>query len=54
LGLREIKEEKITHIPQERTPEYYKKRPCVEMVESAARIYGKFLAARQQTQENQF
>ena len=54
LGLREIKEEKITHIPQERTPEYYKKRPCVEMVESAARIYGKFLAARQETQENQF
>ena len=46
LGLREIKEEKITHIPQERTPEYYKKRPCVEMVESGARIFGKFLAAK--------
>lgn len=47
LGLREIKEDKITHVPQERTPEYYKKRPCVEMVESAARIFGKFLAAKQ-------
>ncbi len=48
LGLREIKEDKITHVPQERTPEYYKKRPCVEMVASAARIYGKFLAAKSQ------
>lgn len=46
LGLREIKEDKITHIPQERTPEYYKKRPCAEMVESGARIFGKFLAAK--------
>ena len=47
LGLREIKEDKISHIPQERTPEYYKKRPCVEMVASAARIYGKFIASKQ-------
>lgn len=51
LGLREIKEDKITHVPQERTPEYYKKRPCVEMVESAARIYGKFLAAKTRTKD---
>lgn len=48
LGLREIKEDKITHEPQARNAEYYKKRPCVEMVASAARIYGKFLAERQQ------
>ncbi len=47
LGLREIKEEKITHQPQERTAEYYKKRPCVEMVASAARIFGRFLVAKQ-------
>lgn len=52
LGLREIKEDKITHVPQERTPEYYKKRPCVEMVESAARIYGRFLAARENTKSD--
>ncbi len=46
LGMREIKEDKITHVPQERTPEYYKKRPCATMVESGARIFGKFLAAK--------
>ncbi len=29
--------------PEARTAEYYKKRPCVEMVETAARIYGRYL-----------
>ncbi len=29
--------------PQERTPEYYKKRPCSEMVATAARIFGEYL-----------
>lgn len=48
LGLREIKEQRITPEPQERNAEYYKKRPCVEMVASAARIYGRFLAGRLQ------
>lgn len=52
LGLREIREECITHIPQERTPEYYKKRPCVEMVESGARIFGKFFATKNGEQPN--
>ncbi|MBR5856636.1 MAG: C_GCAxxG_C_C family protein [Bacteroidales bacterium] len=31
--------------PQERNAEYYKKRPCVEMVETAARIYGNYLSS---------
>ncbi len=31
-------EEKQNHIPSERTPDYYKKRPCVVMVEIAADI----------------
>lgn len=48
LGMREIKEDKITHEPQARNAEYYKKRPCVEIVASAARIYGRFLAERLQ------
>lgn len=46
LGLRQMKEEAkemTSPTPQERTAEYYKKRPCVEMVKSAARIYGKYL-----------
>lgn len=29
--------------PQERTQEYYKKRPCSEMVATAARIFGEYL-----------
>ena len=29
--------------PSERTPEYYKKRPCVRMVETAIRIYCNYL-----------
>lgn len=33
--------------PEPRTQEYYKKRPCAAMVESAARIYGKYLAAKE-------
>lgn len=31
--------------PQERTPEYYKKRPCGEMVTTAARIFGEYLSS---------
>ncbi len=50
LGLREIKEDKITHKPEERTEEYYKKRPCVEMVASAARIFGEYLLEKQQAE----
>ena len=29
--------------PEERTTEYYKKRPCVKMVEEAARIWAEYL-----------
>lgn len=29
--------------PEERTAEYYTKRPCVKMVESAAQIFGEYL-----------
>ncbi len=32
-------------IPEERTPEYYKKRPCGELVESAARLVEERLKA---------
>ena len=32
-----------THLPDARTAEYYQKRPCVRKVESAARIFAKYL-----------
>lgn len=35
-----------TNIPDERTAEYYKKRPCVRKVESAARIFAEYLEAQ--------
>ena len=45
LGLREKKDTGIGAPvqPQERNAEYYKKRPCVEMVRSAAQIFGEYL-----------
>lgn len=39
LGLR--KDAPIVPAPDSRTAEYYKQRPCLRMVESAARIFGK-------------
>ena len=33
--------------PEERTAEYYKKRPCVKMVEEAARIWEDYLQKRE-------
>lgn len=30
-------------VPEERTPQYYAKRPCVQMVEEACRIYQEYL-----------
>lgn len=32
--------------PEERTAEYFKKRPCVKMVEEAARIWEEYLAGK--------
>ncbi len=45
LGLREKKETGIGSPtqPQERNAEYYKKRPCVEMVRTAAQLFGEYL-----------
>lgn len=33
--------------PEARTSEYYKKRPCVKMVEEAAKIWGEYLEKKQ-------
>lgn len=40
LGLGQTREEPA---PSERTPEYYRKRPCVEYVATAARLVGAYL-----------
>lgn len=44
LGLEPRDEQKETAMPSERTAEYYRKRPCVEYVATAARIVGEYLA----------
>ncbi|MBQ9977532.1 MAG: C_GCAxxG_C_C family protein [Clostridia bacterium] len=36
--LLEVGDEKETHVPEDRTKEYYKKRPCAQLVETAAKI----------------
>ena len=38
---------KIEATPEARTEEYYKKRPCVMTIETAARIFGEWLNERQ-------
>ena len=49
LGLREKSQSGIGSptAPQERNAEYYKKRPCVEMVRSAATLFGEYLNTRE-------
>lgn len=39
-----IPEIQICATPEARTDEYYRKRPCIRMVETAVRIYCRFLA----------
>lgn len=43
LGLNGCKVVKNTYVPDERNVEYYKKRPCAQKVESAARIFAEYL-----------
>lgn len=41
LGMR--KKTPVTSVPEERTSQYYAKRPCTKMVEEAARIWAEYL-----------
>lgn len=45
LGL--SRQEPVVATPEARTAQYYAKRPCVKMVETAARIWGDYLAGHQ-------
>lgn len=47
LGMNGCKVVKDTNIPDERNAEYYKKRPCVCKVESAARVFAEYLESKQ-------
>lgn len=38
-------------VPEDRTPEYYKRRPCAEYVACAARIVGEFLNKKEEEKE---
>lgn len=38
-----LKQHSDTPVPEERTPEYYKRRPCSEYVAFAARLVGEYL-----------
>ena len=44
LGLEPRQKQAETAMPSERTAEYYRKRPCVEYVATAARIIGEYIA----------
>lgn len=46
LGLRQPQRD--NPVPEARTAAYYKKRPCAQMVESAARIFARYLEAKQE------
>lgn len=40
-----------SHIPQERTAEYYRSRPCLRNVETAAEIYGEYLTSKRRSED---
>lgn len=43
-----IGQKKESHVPQERTQQYYQKRPCVKLVGEAAEIIGKLIEESEQ------
>jgi len=43
LGIGGVKAVPTNPVASERTPEYYKKRPCAAKVESAARVFAEYL-----------
>lgn len=43
-----MEEIKIVATPEARTDEYYKKRPCIRMVETGIRVYMKYLESKYQ------
>ncbi len=46
LGLDGYERAHSSYVASERTAEYYRRRPCVAKVESAARIYAEYLAQK--------
>lgn len=48
LNLRKQDLQNLSAMPEERTPQYYAKRPCARMVEDAARLWVEHLKAREE------
>lgn len=50
LGLNKLRADgklpEISPVPEARTDEYYKKRPCIRMVETAIRVYANWVVSR--------
>ena len=46
LGINGYEKAHSSYVASERTAEYYKKRPCAAKVESAARIFAKYLKSQ--------
>ncbi len=46
LGIKGHEKANSSYVASPRTAEYYKKRPCVAKVESAARIFARYLTSR--------
>ncbi len=55
LELLQLKKAERSAVPEERTAEYYAKRPCARMIESAARIWVEYLEGKllEKTEEKQ-
>ena len=47
LGLNGYERAHSSYVASERTAEYYKKRPCAAMVESASRLFAQYLADKE-------
>ena len=47
LGINGYERAHSSYVASERTAEYYKKRPCAAKVESAARLFAKYLADKE-------
>lgn len=53
LGLNGCPVVKNTYVPDERNAAYYKKRPCAQKVESAARIFAEYLENKEKSPSKQ-
>ena len=46
-----LKQRSDAPVPEERTPDYYRRRPCAEYVALAARLVGEYLSGQDKVAE---